>query len=196
LQTVLQPPQWLASVCRFVSQPFAGLPSQSPKPGLQAIVQEPMAQEGVPFVVLQALPHAPQFVALAARFVSQPLAGLPSQSAYVPVHDTTAHAPALQFEIAFGSAHALPHAPQFDIVSRLVSQPSAYMPLQSAQPALQLAIEHAEAVQAPVPFATVHTCPHVPQLFASVVRLVVHMPPEQAPNPAGHETVPHIPARQ
>jgi hypothetical protein len=123
LQTVLQPPQWLASVCRFVSQPFAGLPSQSPKPGLHTIAQEPPVQVGVPFVALQALPHAPQLPALVERFVSQPFAGLLSQSPKVPVHDEMAHALALQIEVAFGRLHAAPHAPQFIIVSSCVSHP-------------------------------------------------------------------------
>jgi hypothetical protein len=123
LQTVLQTPQWLGSVCRFVSQPFAGLPSQSPKPGLHAIVQEPAVHEGVPFVALQALPQAPQLAALVARFVSQPFAGLLSQSPKVPVHDEMAQAPVLQTAVAFGRLHAAPHAEQFVIVPSWVSHP-------------------------------------------------------------------------
>jgi hypothetical protein len=68
--------------------------------------------------------------------------------------------------------------------------------LQSAKPALHEAMEHAEAAQAPVPFATEHACPHAPQFCVLFVRLVVQLPPEQAPYPAGHDTTPHVPPWQ
>jgi hypothetical protein len=51
-------------------------------------------------------------------------------------------------------------------------------------------------VQVPVPFATVHACPHVPQFLASFVRLVEQVVPEQAPIPAGHDTEPQFEFRQ
>jgi hypothetical protein len=57
---------------------------------------------------------------------------------------------------------------------------------------LQVPTAQAPAVQVPVPFATEHTCPHVPQLLASVSRLVEHVVPVQAPRPGPHDTAPHI----
>jgi hypothetical protein len=123
LHTVPQAPQWFVSDCRFVSQPFAGLPSQSPKPGLHAIVQEPPLHDGVPLVALQGLPQAPQLAALVARFVSHPFIGLLSQSPNVPEQDEMTQEPVLQAAVAFGRLHAPPHTPQFIIVSRLVSHP-------------------------------------------------------------------------
>jgi len=57
-------PQLVAEVFRFVSQPFPALLSQSPYPLLQAMSQVPPEQVGVPFVELQATPHAPQFETL------------------------------------------------------------------------------------------------------------------------------------
>jgi hypothetical protein len=77
---VPQVPQFVAVVSE-ASQPLAGLPSQSPKPDEQApVAQEPPTQLGVPFAVVQALPHVPQ-LAVVVTDTSQPLAGLPSQSA-------------------------------------------------------------------------------------------------------------------
>jgi hypothetical protein len=47
-------------------------------------------------------------------------------------------------------------------------------------------------VQVPVPFATTHACPHVPQFLTSFVRLVEQVVPEQAPIPVGHGTAPQF----
>jgi hypothetical protein len=98
--------------------------------------------------------------------------------------------------VAFGSAHATPHAPQFVFVLRLVSHPFAYCPSQSEKPALHDATTQVEFMHAPVPFATVQAVPHAPQFMGSFVRLVVQPVPEQLPRPAEHEAKPHTPATQ
>lgn len=62
---VVQAPQfWL--VVRSVSQPFASTPSQSPRFGSQAIAHIPTMQvpRAVLGIVVQSLPHVPQFCAL------------------------------------------------------------------------------------------------------------------------------------
>ncbi len=66
----------------LVSQPLAGLPSQSPKPALQlATVHAPAAQPATPLAAAQPRPQAPQCDTVVRTSVSQPLAALPSQSA-------------------------------------------------------------------------------------------------------------------
>jgi hypothetical protein len=75
-----QPPQ-LPLVLRLVSQPLAALPSQFPKPALhEAMAHEPLAQVAVALVREHATPQPPQFASELSA-VSQPLAGIPSQSA-------------------------------------------------------------------------------------------------------------------
>jgi hypothetical protein len=75
-----QAPQFLC-VSSGVSQPFIGLPSQSPKPSLHlAIPQVPIVHEGVPFMAVQAFSQRPQCVVDVLRLVSQPFVGSPSQS--------------------------------------------------------------------------------------------------------------------
>lgn len=167
-----QLPQWFVSFVVFVSQPFAGFPSQSPKPALQGYVQLPAlhaapvlerAVHMVPHVpqllgsvvvarhtpeqlvcpgghawpqvpaAQVALPpaagaqtrrHAPQLLTSAAVLVSQPLAGLPSQSAQLGLQLPTAQRPATQVGVALARAQVAPQAPQWaTLTSTLVSQP-------------------------------------------------------------------------
>ena len=80
LHVVAQVPQFAALMLVFVSQPFATLPSQFPKPAAQVIPQTPAVQLAVPFVSLHDVAHAPQLPALVFVFVSQPLDVLLSQS--------------------------------------------------------------------------------------------------------------------
>ena len=107
-----------------VSQPLATLASQSPKPALHVMRQEPPEQLGVPPTALQDTPHEPQLAVEVFVSVSQPFASTPSQSAKGAVHDAISQTPAPQLAVAFGSAHAWPQAPQLTTVSRFVSHPS------------------------------------------------------------------------
>jgi hypothetical protein len=64
------------------SQPSAGLPLQSMNPGLHTYPHVPLLQNAVALVTgPHGCPHVPQFWTLLFRFVSQPVAYLPSQSA-------------------------------------------------------------------------------------------------------------------
>jgi hypothetical protein len=81
----VQPPQWMVSVLRLISQPLLARPSQSAKPGLHTKVQVPAEQPMVfafnaAVLQLTAAPQVAPQVATAFRLVSQPLAVLPSQS--------------------------------------------------------------------------------------------------------------------
>jgi hypothetical protein len=90
-----QAPQ-LVSVLRLVSQPLAGMPSQSAKPELQTRPHAPLLQTAVEFGPEgQTLPQPPQWFASVRMLVSQPLAGLPSQSAKPVGHVPAQPAPML-----------------------------------------------------------------------------------------------------
>jgi hypothetical protein len=116
------------------------------------------------------VPQAPQLVALVVMSVSHPLLGLPSQSAQ-PAEHVGAHAPALQLVEPWALEQEVPHAPQFAVVVRLVSQPSEANPLQLPYPGLQ-EIEQAPNEQDGVPLVELHTVLQPPQLLTLVCVLV------------------------
>ena len=72
-QTTPQAPQLALSFERLVSQPFDGVPSQSPRPDMEH-VHEPIEQPVVPDepVPPHAAAQAPQLVALVSRFTQVP----------------------------------------------------------------------------------------------------------------------------
>src|SRR5262249_19772946 len=73
-QTWRHMPQLLAFWFRLVSQPVAGVPLQLPKPVVHDRTQVPPGHVAVSLLVLQTLPHAPQFE-VEVVLVSQPLLG-------------------------------------------------------------------------------------------------------------------------
>src|SRR6266508_2279894 len=96
-----------------VSQPFAGLPSHSPKPVVHDVgTQAPATQSDAAPGSEQAELHAPQCATDVPRFTSQPLAGSLSQSAKPALHPASMHAPAEHAAAALAKVHACPHALQ------------------------------------------------------------------------------------
>src|SRR3954466_4692686 len=81
-QALPQAPQFAASVPTATSQPSAGLPLQSKKALLQAVMAQPALMHCTTALGLpaQGMPQAPQFLASVSTDVSQPVSGLPSQS--------------------------------------------------------------------------------------------------------------------
>ena len=79
-----QPPQLFGSVVVSNSQPFAGLPSQSEKPGLQAPSPQALPEHaGSAFgSAAQTLPQVPQLFASVASATSQPSASALLQSSW------------------------------------------------------------------------------------------------------------------
>jgi hypothetical protein len=75
---------------------------------------------------------------------------------------------------------ALPQAPQWLVVSRRASHPSATLLLQLAKPALQLTMRHMPAMHAPVAFAGAHARPQPPQ-WARFVLVSTHAPEHSVP---------------
>ena len=188
-------PQFAVVVFVFVSQPFATLASQLPKPGEQERVHAPAEQVGVAFVVEQAVPHAPQLLVAVFVLVSHPFAELPSQLPNPAVQVPRVQVPVVQVSLAFARSHTLPQPPQFASVRVFVSQPLFGLPSQSENPAAQVGV-HAPATHEVVPFAFVHAVPQAPQLVELVERfasqpLVVR--PSQFPKPVLHVPRTHEP---
>lgn len=75
---------------------------------------------------------------MAERLDSHPLSTLPSQLSK-PVAQRMPHAPTMHEAVPLVALQTLLHRPQWAIeVVRLASHPSAFIPLQSAYPGLQL----------------------------------------------------------
>jgi hypothetical protein len=133
------------------SQPFAGLPSQSANPALQAARTQFEARHA-PVALLnpQALPQKPQLLASEARLVSHPSAGLLLQFANPGSQAPTLHTEAVQAPKPWATAgQTLPHAPQLlrsEVV--LVSHPFEGLPSQLPKPAVQVAWPHTPPMQA------------------------------------------------
>ena len=182
-------PQFATLIWVFVSQPFDKVPSQLPNPESHAMAQDPTEQLAVPFTLLQSVPQLPQFATLEFVFTSQPLVDTPSQLANPLVQAVSEHVPEGHEAVAFGRLHVEPHAPQFERVVSVVSQPSAAMPLQSPKPGLHVETPQTPPTQFGVPPAAGQTLPHTPQLLM-LVAVFVSQPfrglPSQSPEPAEH----------
>jgi hypothetical protein len=195
-----QPPQLLASVAfTAVSQPFAAMPSQLPKPVLHAPTIHAPAEHAcvATLASAQRASHAPQLFTSVAV-----LAHVPEQLV-VPAPHVVVHAPR---EHTWPAAHArgeaaVEHAPQLPLsLCTLVSQPLDAIPSQSAKPAAHAPMAHVPLIHIAVAFAKEHRIPQPPQLFASAPRTSVSQPlaaiPSQLPLPAAHAPTTHAPAAQ
>jgi hypothetical protein len=162
-------------------------PSQLPKFALHVIAQAPAAHVAVPLLLLQALPHAPQFAGLVCVFTSQPFDAAPSQFPNPTAQVPSVQVPLPHDSLAFARSQTVPQVPQSVSVARLASQPFAATPSQLPNPAL-----HAWSWQAPLKqeeeaFAKVHALPHPPQLPTLAFRFVSQpfaALPSQSPKPA------------
>jgi len=172
-QTNPHEPQ-LVVVATLVSQPFAVFPSQFAKPGLQlTIVQLPLTHAVVALGTVHTLPQVPQLFILVLISISQPFEVIKSQFLKFVLQLTIEQTPPTHAAVAFGSAHAFPHVPQFaKLVFRLISHPSVLFPLQFAKPVKQVN-EQTPAVHVVVAFARAgQTFPQVPQLFGLESKLI------------------------
>ena len=136
--TVPQAPQLLAEVLMFVSQPFAGLWSQSAKPPLQKpMAQAPLVHAGVPLGTEQTVPQPPQLVGSVCSFTQVLLQSVE------PAGHVAAHTPAVH---VCPLGQAVPQPPQ--LVGSVCSFTQVL--LQSVEPAGHVACVHTPAV---------HVCP-------------------------------------
>ena len=197
VHTEPQAPQLPRLVPRSVPHPLLGLPSQSPQPESQTGLHAPATQEVVPCAFEQTVPHAPQWLALVRRSVSQPLAGFPSQSEK-PVAQAGTQTPAVQTVVPFALVHAAPHAPQCWVVDSAASHPLTINPSQLPNPALQV-IEQAPSTHDAVPFALLQAAAQPPQLLGSdcvAVSQPLESTASQFPYPAAHASIAQAPEAQ
>lgn len=118
----LHAPQWVKELSA-VSQPLAALPSQSPKPELQAMrAQLPDEQVVVALACAHATLQPPQLL-LVLVCVSQPFAALPSQLAKPVLHAVIAQLPVEHDAVALTRVQLVPQLPQSAVVRSDVSQP-------------------------------------------------------------------------
>jgi hypothetical protein len=197
----LHEPQWLTLVSVLTSQPSAEFMLQSangrahvPTPHTPALhAAAPPGGTG------HALPQRLQLSMSVLRLVSQPLRGLPSQSAKPGLQRTSRHAPIAQSLTALARLHARPQAPQCASVVRVsTSQPLSSLPSQSAKPAAHcdahVPIRHAATAFAP----DVQRFPQAPQLLTSELSVDSHpleLALSQLAKPALHARE-HAPAAQ
>src|SRR5687767_13646917 len=117
----------------FTSQPVSAFRSQLPKPAVHRIPHCPARQPTTPFRALHFLPHEPQLPESDAMLVSQPLAGLASQSAQPLLQTVTTQIAAEHALAAFGKLHRLPQNKQLlGSFSESTSQPLLLSPSQSS----------------------------------------------------------------
>jgi hypothetical protein len=113
VQVLPQVPQARSEERRFSSQPSAGLLLQSAKPGLQVKVQRPALHDADALRGAgQRMLQAPQCIGSLERFVSQPLAALPSQLPKPMSQRGTVQAPATHAGSPLGGSHTAPQRPQ------------------------------------------------------------------------------------
>lgn len=188
-QAVPQLPQCAPSVAVLTSQPSAGSRLQSAYPAAQAVsTHAPAVQAVVACGSAQARPQAPQWAALVAVGISQPLAADPSQSPKPAAQRTTTHVPSVHPAAeAFASAHVVAQLPQcagsMDVSAQRAPAPLPQVTSGAAQVVPHTPPEHTRPAG--------HAAPQAPQLALSVCRLV-HMPP-QLVRPAP-QTGTHAPA--
>jgi hypothetical protein len=195
LHTVAQLPQCTGSLFRFVSQPLLGFPSQFPNPLLHTGTHAPAVHAVVPFTLVHAAPHAPQWVVVFSG-ASHPSFVVPLQLPYPEVHDEMAQVPVAQLPVAFVKAQPTPQAPQFTSVVSVVSQPFAGLPSQLPQFEAQVGA-HTPLAHAVVPWPLLQATPHPPQLVVVVSDSSQPLAPllSQLPQPALH-VIPHTPSAQ
>ena len=161
--TLPQVLQLLTSELEFASQPFAGFPSQSLKPGLQTGTQAVPLQLVVPWPFVHETTHVPQF-AIVLSGVSQPLRASPSQLPKPELH-VGLHAPPIHAVGPFWLLQGRPQPPQCAVADWvLVSHPSFGLPLQLPKPALQVGVQ-VPLGQAVDPFVFWQVVVQMPQVW-------------------------------
>jgi hypothetical protein len=168
-QTLPHVPQLSGSEAMFVSQPVRGSLAQWSNPRLHAILQTLAEHVATAFVVGHTNAHPPQLLGSVARLVSQPFAGLLSQSAVSGGHVSPASAPSgvLLSGPDEGPSVEASEVPQIEPSGVEVSQPLLGLPSQSLNPGLH-AMPQRPLVHDGAAFgAEGHTTLHPPQLSGS-----------------------------
>jgi hypothetical protein len=160
-----QRPQCVVLARVSTSQPLVAMPSQLSKPALQVSPHVPAAHAGEALApVGQRVPQAPQLLVSVGSGASQPVAGIPSQSAVRigSVHRRRQRPASQRASLPGPEAQRLPQAPQW-LTSDCVS----------TQAPPQVVKGHSSVVQAKAPstaaqrgVGAAQRRPHIPQLSA------------------------------
>jgi hypothetical protein len=181
-----QPPQLLASVAVFTSQPFELGPEQCARSigqGAKPHVPpehrgEAVGDEG------HTRPHEPQLRASVIRSTQPPEQNVVPVLRHAETHIMLPHV------VAAAAVQACEQSPQCaGLVARFTSHPFDAIRSQSANPVVHAPIEHTPPWQRPVPLATRHRASHAPQLPRLLLKSVsqpLAKSPSQSPNPTSH----------
>jgi hypothetical protein len=159
-------------------QPFPSLQSaltqhaaHRPPPQSRSPEGQPHAPPAQICVAEHVVPHVPQFVALVARFTSQPSVTLPLQSAK-PTSHVKPHVPALHVAVAFATTgHVVEHDPQCIGSAPRSAQTASQRVWPLAHITLHVPMSQTGDVDG-------HVTPHAPQLFGSLLETVHPLEPE------------------
>jgi hypothetical protein len=196
VQAFPQLPQLVTVLLRFVSQPFAALASQSPKPAVHATWHAPSAQLGAPFEELQTRPQEPQLLGSFAVETSQPVAYERSQFACAESQLWTPHVVPRHSGVPFCTVQIVPQPPQFwGLFVVAVSHPLPTFASQLPKPAAHVMPQTPEAQYArPLVVSQARLQP--PQFFA-LVSVFVSQPfaafPSQSANGGMHDEISQVP---
>ena len=199
MHAVPQAPQLPTVEFRFVSHPFAALPSQSPNPGSHAIWQFPPEQVGLPLDALHTRPQVPQLVGSVPVATSHPVAYERSQLENPVLQVPIAQVVPRHEGVPFWATQTVPHPPQFwTLFVNAVSQPSVRSASQLPNPAAHVMLQTPD-VQKEKPFVESHPRPQPPQ-FLALVSVFVSQPlamlPSQSANGGRHDEIVHAPVVQ
>ncbi len=159
-QAFWQSPQWATSVAVSTSQPSWGTVLQLARAMGHAMVEQAPRVQVLrwPSLETQALPGAPQ-LSLLLRRSSQPSARSLLASAH-PARQVKVQVPVAQDATELGTAaQATPHAPQWRVVVRAVSQPSRSSLLQLPKPVAQAERSQTPARQAAAAWSRTQAVP-------------------------------------
>jgi hypothetical protein len=198
-QTLPHVPQWVAEVVVSVSQPFALLLSQLPKPVLHAPMVQAEPTQGVAAALAragQALLQAPQLLALLVVLISQPLVRLLASQSAKPTLQVPVQLPPEQAATMLLLEQVLPVQPPQVATEVLmsVSQPFVWrLASQSARPAEQVPLQTLPLQVRDTTPVPEHTVPQAPHESGSLVRLRHTLEQLVCPDP---QLVTHTPAEQ
>jgi hypothetical protein len=188
----------LVSDVSAVSQPFASVASQSPKPALHdEMAHAPVEHVGVALVRVHGAAQAPQCVSVLS-VCSQPFALRPSQSPSPAAQVVATHVPEAHVSLEPPMSQIVPHVLQSVSVLSGLSQPFAALASQLPQSALHAPSAQVPDAQLAAAFTREHAVPQLAQLVSDVS--AVSQPfasvASQFPKPPLHDEIAQVPVAQ
>lgn len=156
----------------------------------------PLMHDVVPFMFEHVVPHMPQFEALVAVLISQPLPYIPSQFWKGAVHDWMPHVVPLHVGVPFCTEQTFPQPPHaLTLFVVAVSQPLVTFASQLPNPAAHM-IPHEPPEHVAEPLFALQTFMHAPQCCVFVAVLISQpfsLLPSQLANVPVHDVISQVP---